>query len=280
MTSTNIMSLYLKEKLINHMFRNTIYTPPQNVYLALYIDDENGFREVNEEGYARAMCPDFTIVGDVATNSTQIDFQKAIDYWGTITHMGILDESTGGNLLFSGALSNSLGTSASSINIDINNNLRIDAGNLLIIFSGDETGGWGISTAENILGGVLNNSTLDFPGNTVYLGLGWSLVNNQYYNFLSWLEVSASDYSRKQISGTDGWSSPTGTGITNNNNEILFTEGATLNWGNLVNTAIFNSSSGGDVLLWGTLDSIITVSNGDGFRFPAGDISISMQTSS
>lgn len=289
MALTNIISSYLKTQLINHILRNIPYTPPNDVYLALYTSDGN--QEIYGSGYSRVPCPTFTITEDVATNSETIYFPMATSTWGDITelitHFGVLDSISGGNLLFFGELTDAAGTSASPIKISTNNTLRIDAGNLSIAFSGDEDGGWGISTASNLLDGVLNNELLDFPGNTVYLGLGWSLVNNLYYNFSSWLEVTASDYSRKQIAGTDGWDYPilytpinSNTTISTavNRNEILFTEAAGSNWGNIANTALFNSSSGGDVLLWGTLDSITTILKGDGFRFPFNKIHAAMET--
>jgi hypothetical protein len=40
----------------------------------------------------------------VSTNSAAVEFDQATGSWGTITHMGLYDASTSGNLLFHGAL--------------------------------------------------------------------------------------------------------------------------------------------------------------------------------
>jgi hypothetical protein len=40
----------------------------------------------------------------VSTNSSDVEFDQATANWGTVTHFGILDASTSGNLLYHGAL--------------------------------------------------------------------------------------------------------------------------------------------------------------------------------
>jgi hypothetical protein len=42
-----------------------------------------------------------------STNSAAVEFDQATGAWGTITHFGILDAITSGNLLYHGALTSS-----------------------------------------------------------------------------------------------------------------------------------------------------------------------------
>jgi hypothetical protein len=49
----------------------------------------------------------FTVSGDAASNSAAVEFPAATDNWGTITHIGVYDASTSGNLIFHSALTTS-----------------------------------------------------------------------------------------------------------------------------------------------------------------------------
>ncbi len=105
------MSNYLETALLNHVFRNTAYTSPTTVYVALYTSDPTDAdtgTEVSGGAYARQTVT-FTAptqVNDKATikNASEIVFPLATANWGTITHVGIRDAATGGNLLYHGAL--------------------------------------------------------------------------------------------------------------------------------------------------------------------------------
>lgn len=99
-------SNYLEENTLNHFFKNIPTTSPGAVYLALYISDPTEFdtgTEVSGGGYSRQIV-NFganTTSGNktVITNNADIQFNVAESSWGTITHMGIRDSQTGGNLL-------------------------------------------------------------------------------------------------------------------------------------------------------------------------------------
>uniref|UniRef100_UPI00046EB276 phage tail fiber protein n=1 Tax=Paenibacillus ehimensis TaxID=79264 RepID=UPI00046EB276 len=81
------------------------------VYIALYTSDpmaaDTG-QEVSGGAYARKAAT-FTaavLEGGKQTikNSADIEFPVATADWGTVTHIGIRDAATGGNLLYFGAL--------------------------------------------------------------------------------------------------------------------------------------------------------------------------------
>jgi hypothetical protein len=97
------MSNYLENALINVTLRNTAYTTPTTVYVGLYTTDPtdaNTGTEVSGGSYARQSVTFGAPSDGVSTNSAAVEFPVATGSWGTITHMGILDALTAGNLLY------------------------------------------------------------------------------------------------------------------------------------------------------------------------------------
>lgn len=109
-------SSYLEAKLIDHTTGKTAYTMP-TVYVAAYTGaptDAGGGTEVSATGtaYARAATTGATwnaATGNPAsaTNASTISFAQASASWGTVTHVGLMDASSGGNLLRWAALTTS-----------------------------------------------------------------------------------------------------------------------------------------------------------------------------
>lgn len=101
------MSNYLENALINATLRNTSYTSPTTVYVGLYTTDPgegNTGTEVSGGSYARTAVTFGAPSNGVSTNSASVTFPTATGTWGTVTHIGILDASTSGNLLYYTAL--------------------------------------------------------------------------------------------------------------------------------------------------------------------------------
>ena len=84
----NHMSTYLKNKVLN--------TNLQGVYVALF----NGDIEVNKASYTRKNSMFVTASEGQTSNNADVLFPIAEEVWGDITHIGIFDSATGGNLLF------------------------------------------------------------------------------------------------------------------------------------------------------------------------------------
>jgi len=74
-------------------------------------DDESGLAEPSGNAYARVEVPS-SYWGDAAggsiANSSAITFPTATGSWGTITHAVIFDAASGGNIVASEALNDSL----------------------------------------------------------------------------------------------------------------------------------------------------------------------------
>lgn len=96
---------YLENKLLDHHLRNTAYTPPSTVYMALFTavaSLETG--SVTElpiaNGYGRVAVTFAAASGGSSSNSVQVTFAVATGgNWGNLTHWGLYDAATGGNML-------------------------------------------------------------------------------------------------------------------------------------------------------------------------------------
>jgi len=91
-------------------------------------DDGSGLAEPSGNGYARVSTTSSdwgAASGGSKSNTSDISFPTATGSWGTITHVCLFDASTGGNLIWSGALSSSQAISTNQI-------ARFSAGDLTL----------------------------------------------------------------------------------------------------------------------------------------------------
>ena len=106
-------------------FSTSSATRPTAWHLALYTaapDDTGGGTEVSGSGYARQRVT-FTISGNTASNTSALEFPTATGSYGTVTHVGVFDAASGGNLIAYAALTTSKA-------IDTGDVLRVPAGDL------------------------------------------------------------------------------------------------------------------------------------------------------
>ncbi len=120
---------YLENKVLLHVFGGTSYTAPGTLYVALFTSapsDTGGGTECSGGSYARKSMAAMTVSGTsptTATNGAAVEFATATGSWGTVTHVGVFDASTSGNLLGWAALSASKTVSSGDV-------FRFDAGDL------------------------------------------------------------------------------------------------------------------------------------------------------
>ena len=102
---------YLENGILNAL-RGVTFAAPAKCYLALYLNDPGetgaGGTEVSYTGYKR-MEIDFSAPADSnggigVQNLTDITFPTPVSAAGTITHIGVVDSLTGGNMLARGEL--------------------------------------------------------------------------------------------------------------------------------------------------------------------------------
>jgi hypothetical protein len=116
------MSDYLENQIVDHIFRTASFTKPTNVYIGLFTaapSDSGGGTEVTGGSYAReGGAPLNTLwngthgnttgassgTGGLTDNAADVTFTTATAAWGTVTHIGVFDAVTGGNLLIHGIL--------------------------------------------------------------------------------------------------------------------------------------------------------------------------------
>lgn len=101
------ISDYLEDVLLDHCLGTTIYTMASTVYCALFEsspgDDDSG-TECSGTDYARKVATFTDASGGSCSNTTNITFTEAGGAWGTITHIGLYDHISTGNLLWWGTL--------------------------------------------------------------------------------------------------------------------------------------------------------------------------------
>jgi hypothetical protein len=125
------ISNYLENALINATLRNTSYTSPATVYVALYTTDPTDAdtgTEISGNGYARQSVTFGAPSNGASTNSAAVEFPQATGSWGTIAYIGLRDASSGGNLLYHSPLDASKTISTGDV-------FRISAGNLSVTLS-------------------------------------------------------------------------------------------------------------------------------------------------
>ena len=96
------MSDYLENKVLDHVLGTSAYTMPAAVYIGLStgsFNDDNSGVELTGNGYARQSIAFDAAVAGTADNTAAAEFSPATASWGTVTHFGLFDASTGGNLL-------------------------------------------------------------------------------------------------------------------------------------------------------------------------------------
>jgi hypothetical protein len=113
---------YLENLIVDHLFRTRTFAKPAALYLALFTaapSDAGGGTEVAGGGYARVnLAPldtnwtatqggtsgNSSGAGGVTANAVAVTFAAPSAAWGTVTHFGVFDAASGGNLLLWDAL--------------------------------------------------------------------------------------------------------------------------------------------------------------------------------
>lgn len=125
------MSNHLENELYDHVLRNATYTSPTNIYVSLHTADPTDAgtgTEVSGGSYARTAVTMGAPTNGSGTNSADVQFPQATGDWGTVTHIGIWDATTSGNMLFHTPLD-------ASKNITTGDVFKIASGSLTVTFA-------------------------------------------------------------------------------------------------------------------------------------------------
>ena len=120
------LSDYAENKVLVAITGTTTFTAPTNVYLGLAtasLGDDNSGTELTGNNYSRVSASFSAASGGTTSNSGALEFAAATGSWGSVTHFGIFDAASSGNLLIHGAFSSAKTIASGDI-------LRIAAGDL------------------------------------------------------------------------------------------------------------------------------------------------------
>lgn len=135
-------SNYTEEQTLRHIFQNASTngaewdTVSTDIYVSLHTgspgEDDSGANEISTSttNYARQQVTfgDVTVVANTASLSSNVTVsfpQANVNYPANVTHLGLYDASTAGNLLFYGALSTEKQVTAGDV-------FQVNAGSLTV----------------------------------------------------------------------------------------------------------------------------------------------------
>lgn len=122
----NNKSNYLENKVLDHFLGTASTSMPAQVYLALFTSDptEAGSgTEVTGGSYARQAVDFNAASGGSAANNADVAFAGMPS--ATVTHVGLYDASSGGNLLY-------YGPATASQTVSAGNTLTVPSGTLVV----------------------------------------------------------------------------------------------------------------------------------------------------
>jgi len=102
------LSDYAENKILDHLLGTSAYTFPSQAYLGLSTgslgDDASG-TELSGNNYSRVVINFDAASSGTTDNSAAVEFAAATGSWGSVSHFGIYDAASSGNLLVHGAFS-------------------------------------------------------------------------------------------------------------------------------------------------------------------------------
>ncbi len=238
------LSNYTEAAILNHLLRTIAWLKPLGIYAALFNGDpgEAGSlaAEVTGGGYARVLCgpSDETwalpVDGDKTfKNALAVTFPAPTAAWGDITHFGILDASSGGICLASGALDTptTVGSGAPAPSFA--------SGDLRIVFSGHLSD----ALIEAIGTHLLRTGEWTAP-TSIYAGLLTSAAGAG-----AGAEIAAADYARQPVGpSTSAWTAPIDDGGSGNADYVVWPSPAE-DWIDAEKVVLFDAETAGNALM-------------------------------
>lgn len=257
--TTATLSNYAEDKIVNHVLRNTTFTSPGTaIWIALYTTDPTDAdtgTEVTGTGYSRQQVTAWDAPSARATQNTNaITWSQAGSNWGTVTHIGIRDNSAAGNLLFYGAL-----TVSKAVPSGVT--FSIAAGDLDVTLDGE----FSTYLSHALLNHILRNTAYTSPGTSIYVSLHTATLTAA----MTETECSGNNYARKQVST---WDAPSN-GATQNTGVATFNVPSGT-WGTVTDFGIWDALTTGNGLFFSACDASFAPGNGDTVQFAAGALDV------
>ena len=102
------LSDYAENKVLDVLGANATFTAPSNVYLGLStgsLGDDNSGTELSGNNYSRVSVSFGAASSGTMSNDAAIEFAAATGSWGSVSHWGLYDAASSGNLLVHGSFS-------------------------------------------------------------------------------------------------------------------------------------------------------------------------------
>ena len=239
---------YLENGILNAL-RGVTFAAPSRCYLALYLNDpgESGAAgtEISYTGYRRmeiSFSPPADVSGGIGIqNLTEITFPTPDAAAGTVTHIGVMDAQTGGNMLARGELIEPLAIGAKEPPVFL-------AGDVLLYLGG--------SLSRAFMAKVLNvlrGQTLQ--GITPYLSL-WNGSPES-----SGAELSGDNYARLPLTFGAPAEQPSGQILMRNAAAASFPRPSTA-WGTWTHSALYTAASSGEPIYIKALPEAVVLRKG------------------
>lgn len=258
------LSDYLENKWLDHILKNTAYSPAATLYFALFTSDPgesgvSGELTIGTGGYARAAVTNNTVnfpacaVSGTPTksNGTVVQFPTASAAWGTITHWAVYDASSAGNMIVHG-------TMASSRYVAATDAPKVAVGAFSMTVSNSTAGGMTDYAKRKMLDHTFGAVTYT-PASTIYLAVGTALTGES----LTELDFAANTYAR--AAAVFG-SASSGTSTNTSASQVS----ASLTGGPVTTThfGIYDDATAGNLLIVGPLSTSRSAATGDVVTVP------------
>lgn len=271
------ITTHLSNELLDHVLNQATHTPDTNLYLCLCTADPTdaatgaSMNEVANSGsYQRTAIAFSAASSRLVDQSGDVDFPTATGPWGDVTHWTICNNQTygSGDVLAHGAFSETK-------SIVSGNSPTVAAGSndVNVSFSAGFISDY---LANELLDHAFNNSAYTAP-TTTYVGLTTATIDDTDDGDTI-TEVSAGGYARELVDENGGssptWSLAAAELVSNLANVDIGP--ATASWGTVVAAFVADALTSGEVLFYDNGVSDQAVGNGDTFRFPTGDLDVTM----
>lgn len=248
------MTNYTEDLVINRLLRAEAYTPPPNVFLALFstsTDDDGSGTEAAGGSYSRQAVTLSAASGGATASTNTITYVNMPA--GSWTNAALFDASSGGNMLWHGPLPSPRITSGGQT-------IQIGVGDIVIGLTSTSAA---TEYFRNALIDHLLRGQSFVPPTTVYQSLHTAPTTTSGGG----TEMSGGGYARAAVTLTLAVD-----GETSNDDTVTLPVGT----GTVTHGALFDASSGGNMLLQAELVSPVVTTSGDYVEFALGDISYSV----
>lgn len=253
------LSDYAEKKVLDHVLKVASYSPPATIYLGLStadpLDAGSGWADPTYTGYARKSIAFGAASARAITQNALVTFDPCTAGSSVVTHWGLWDALTGGNLLAHGTL-------AASKTVVAGNTPSVASGQASVSFN---AGAIFTAIANTVLDWLFRAQALAQPTN-VKIALSTTIPTDGGPNIT---EPSGNNYAQVTL---NTWNATTlGTGLADNNGDIVF--GAPSgSWGTIVHGVVYL-----DTTPFAYLDvTDQAVGSGDTVKFLSGALDITL----